>query len=152
MESLEQLLAEHPFLQGLAPRHLDRLAQCAEARQFAAGQFLFREGEDANEFFLVRHGQVAMEIFTHRRGAVVVQTRQEGDILGWLGVPPPVQWNFDARAMVITRTIALKTVCLLRACEEDHELGYELLKRFTSRMAHHFKSLKLQLIDIIHGI
>jgi len=152
MESLEQLLAEHPFLQGLAPRHLSRLAQCAEVRQFAAGQFLFREGEEVKEFFLVRHGQVAMEIFTDRRGAVAVQTRQEGDILGWLGVPGPLYWNFDARAMVITRTIALRADCLLRACEEDHDFGYELLQRFTRRMAHHFKSLKLQLVNIIHGI
>jgi CRP-like cAMP-binding protein len=152
MESLEQLLSEHPFLQGLAPRHLSRLARCAEVKQFAADQFLFREGEEIKEFFLVRYGQVAMEIYTARRGPIMVQTRQEGDILGWLGVTPPVQWNIDARAMVITRTIALKTDCLLRVCEEDHELGYELLKRFVSRMAHHFKSLKLQLLDIRHGV
>jgi CRP-like cAMP-binding protein len=152
MEPLEQLLAEHPFLQGLAPQHLSRLAECAEVRQFAANQFLFREGEEVKEFFLVRYGQVAMEIFTARRGPITVQTRQEGDILGWIGLPPPFQWNFDARAMVMTRTIALNADCLLRACEEDHNLGYELLKRFISRMAHHFKSMKLQLVNIIHGV
>ena len=84
MESLEQLLAEHPFLQGLAPQQLSRLAQCAEVRQFAAGQFLFREGEEVKEIFLVRYGQVAMEIFTARRGPITIQTRQEGDLLGWI--------------------------------------------------------------------
>jgi CRP-like cAMP-binding protein len=152
MESLEQLLAEHPFLQGLAPHQVARLAQCAEVRQFAAGQFLFREGEEVREFFLLRYGQVAMEIFTARRGPVMVQTRQEGDILGWIGVAPPLQWSFDGRAMVITRTIALKVDCLLSLCEADHELGYELLKRFIGRITHHFKSLKLQLLDILHGI
>jgi CRP/FNR family cyclic AMP-dependent transcriptional regulator len=152
MEPLEQLLAEHPFLQGLAPHHLSRLAECAEVRQFAANQFLFREGEEAKEFFLVRSGQVAMEIFTARRGPVSIQTRQEGDILGWIGLTPPYQWNFDARAMVITRTIALNVDCLRRVCEEEHELGYELLKRFVSRTGQHFKSLKLQLLNIIHGI
>ena len=152
MESLEQLLAEHPFLQGLSPQHLSRLAQCAEVRQFAAGQFLFREGEEVKEFFLVRYGQVAMEIFTSRRGPMTIQTRQEGDILGWIGVAPPFQWNFDARAMVITRTIALKVEGLLSVCEEDHELGYELLKRFISRVAQHFKSLKLQMVNLLHGI
>ncbi len=152
MESLEQLLAEHPFLQGLSPKHLGRLAECAEARQFAAGQFLFREGEEVKEFFLVRYGQVAMEIFTARRGPITIQTRQEGDILGWIGVAPPLQWNFDARATVITRAIVLKTDSLLKVCEQDHELGYELLKRFIGRMANHFKSLKLQLLNILHGV
>lgn len=152
MEPLEQLLAEHPFLEGLTLPHLSRLAQCAELRQFAANEFLFREGEEFKEFFLVRHGQVAMEIFTARRGPIVIQTRQEGDILGWVGLPPPFQWNYDARAMVITRTISLKVDCLLRACEEDHDLGYELLKRFISRLAQHFKSLKLQLLNIIHDL
>jgi CRP-like cAMP-binding protein len=152
MESLEQLLAEHPFLEGLAPHHLKALAACAQVRQFTANQFLFREGEEAKEFFLIRSGQVAMEIYTSRRGPITIQTRQEGDILGWIGLSPPYQWNFDARSMVIVRTIALDVGCLRQACEEDRELGYELLKRFTNRMAHHFRSLKLQLLDIIHGI
>ncbi len=152
MEPLEQLLAEHPFFQGLAPQHLSRLAQCAEVRQFAANQFLFREGEEVKEFFLVRHGQVAMEIFTARRGPITVQTRQHGDILGWIGLPPPYRWNFDARAMVITRTIAIRVDCLFQLCEADHELGYTLLKRYMRAMAEYYKSLKLQLVNIVHGL
>uniref|UniRef100_A0A7C3SHK3 Cyclic nucleotide-binding domain-containing protein n=1 Tax=Desulfobacca acetoxidans TaxID=60893 RepID=A0A7C3SHK3_9BACT len=152
MESMEQLLAEHPFLQGLAPQYLSRLASCAEVRQYAAGQFLFREGEEVREFFLVRHGQVAMEIYSARRGPITVQTRQGGDILGWIGLPPPYLWNFDGRAMVITRTIAIRVECLYQLCETDHEIGYTLLKRYVGAMAEHFKSLKLQLVDIIHGL
>lgn len=152
MEPLEQLLAEHPFLQGLAPRHLGRLAECAEVRHFAANQFLFREGEEVKDFFLIRSGQVAMEIHTSRRGAITIQTRQEGDILGWVGLAPPYQWNFDGRAMVIARTVALKVDCLRHICEADHELGYELLKRFVNRLAQHFKSMKLQMVNILHGV
>lgn len=152
MESLEQLLAEHPFLQGLAPHYLSRLAACAEVRQFGANEFLFREGEEVKEFYLVRHGQVAMEIYSARRGPITVQTRQGGDILGWIGISPPYRWNFDARAMVLTRTVALRVDCLYQLCETDHELGYLLLKRYVGAMAEYFKSLKLQFVSLAHGI
>ncbi|MBW1992451.1 MAG: cyclic nucleotide-binding domain-containing protein [Deltaproteobacteria bacterium] len=152
MEALEQLLAEHPFLQGLPSRHLSRLVDFAEAKQFDAQQFLFREGEAAREFFLIRSGQVAMEIYTARRGAITIQTRQAGDVLGWMGLKPPYQWNVDARAMTVVRVITLKVEGLWRLCEEDHELGYDLLKRHIGCMAQYFKSMKLQLVSLVHGV
>jgi CRP/FNR family transcriptional regulator, cyclic AMP receptor protein len=152
MEPVEQLLAEHPFLQGLAPHHLRALAGCASTRHFAADQFLAREGEEVREFYLVRSGRVVLEVYTARRGAITIQTRREGDSLGWICLPAPYYWNFDIRALDITRTIVFRVDCLTQACEADPVLGYELLKRFVHAMAHHFKSLKLQMVDLVHDL
>jgi CRP/FNR family cyclic AMP-dependent transcriptional regulator len=43
METLEPILAEHPFLQGLDKHHLELLVGCARNVRFEAGKFLFRE-------------------------------------------------------------------------------------------------------------
>ena len=54
MEGLERILSEHPFFEAFPKGHRELLAGCAKNHRFNAGQFLFREGDAANEFFLIR--------------------------------------------------------------------------------------------------
>ncbi len=148
METLEPILAEHPFLKGLAPSHLKLLVGCAENVRFDAGMFVFREGTEADRFFIIRHGSVALEMYSPERGAVPIQTVGEGEVIGWSWLVPPYHWHYDARATELTRAIALDGVCLRQKCEEDHELGYELLKRFAHIMEKRLEATRLQLLDV----
>jgi len=61
---------------------------------------------------------------------------------------PPYHWRFDARAIEMTRAIALDGKCLRAKCEEDHDLGYELLKRFASILGQRLDATIFQLLDI----
>ena len=54
METLQNLLAEHPFAQGLEECYLALLTGCASNVRFEAGRVIFREGEEADQFYLVR--------------------------------------------------------------------------------------------------
>ena len=45
METLEPILSEHPFFQGLEERYFQLLLGCASNVRFEAGKFIFREGE-----------------------------------------------------------------------------------------------------------
>lgn len=130
--------------------HLKLIAGCAANARFDAGQFVFRQGEAANHFYLIRHGRVAIEIHTPGRGSMILQTVDEGQVIGWSWLVPPHQWRFDGRAMELTRAVALDGECLRRKCEEDHDLGYELLKRFSRVVADRLEAARLQLINI-HG-
>jgi CRP-like cAMP-binding protein len=148
METLENTLAAHPFFHGLEPRYLQLAAGCASNVRFDAGEFILREGEEANHFFLIRHGKVALEVFAPNRGSIAIQTLEEGDILGWSWLIPPYQWRFDARAVELTRAIALDGKCLRAKCEEDHDLGYELLKRFAAILGQRLDATRFQLLDL----
>jgi CRP/FNR family transcriptional regulator, cyclic AMP receptor protein len=148
METLEHILAEHPFFKDLDARYLGLIVGCASNVRFDAGRFLFREGEEADQFYLIRHGRVALEVFTPARGPLVVQTCDEGEVLGWAWLLPPYHWHFDARAVELTRAIALDGKCLRTKCEEDHDLGYELLKRFAHIIEHRLQATRLQLLDV----
>ncbi len=150
METLERLLAEHPFFQGMENRHLELLVGCASNVRFEAGQYLFRQGEAANHFYLIRHGKVAIEIHAQERGAIILQTIGEGEVVGWSWLVSPHRWMFDARAVELTRAVALGGECLRRKCDEDHDLGYALLKRFAGVITERLESVRLQLINI-HG-
>jgi CRP-like cAMP-binding protein len=150
METLERLLAEHPFFKGMEERHLQLLAGCGSNVRFEAGQYLFRQGESANHFYLLRRGKVAIEIHAQQQGAVILQTVGEGDVVGWSWLVPPHRWMFDGRAVEPTRAVALDGACLRRKCDEDHDLGYALLKRFSRVIAERLEAARLQLINI-HG-
>jgi hypothetical protein len=61
--------------------------------RFEPGQFVFREGEEANQFYLIRHGKVTSEIHAPPRGSIIIQTLGEGDVLGWSWLFPPYRWK-----------------------------------------------------------
>ena len=146
--TLEPILAQHPFLRDLRPGHIVLLNGCASNVRFNAGQFLFHEAEEADKFFIIRQGKVAIEIFFPARGPITIETIGEGDVLGWSWLVFPHQWRFDARAVEMTRAIALDGTCLRDKCEEDHDLGYELLKRFAHIIDRRLQATRLQLLDI----
>jgi len=148
METLEPILAEHPFLKGLEPQYLKLIIGCASNVRFKAGQFLFHEGEEANKFYMIRQGKVAVEIRADKRSSIIVQTVGEGEVLGWSWLIPPYRWRFDARAVELTRAIALDGKCLRTKSEEDHDLGYELLKRFSDIIVERLDATRLQLLDL----
>ncbi len=148
METLERILAEHQFFKDLSEQYLQLVTGCASNVRFEPDKFIFREGEEADQFYLIRQGRVALQVFLPDRGAITVETLEEGDILGWSWLIPPYHWHFDARALETTRAIALDGKCLRRKCEEDHNLGYELLKRFAHIMEQRLSSTRLQLLDI----
>ena len=82
MAGLERVVGEHPFFAGLSAEYSQLVAGCARNHRFEAEQYLFREGEPANEFFLIRHGKVALEIHAPGRAPIVFTTLGEGEIVG----------------------------------------------------------------------
>ena len=60
METLERIIAAHPFFTGLESYYSNLLTGCASNTRFDAGTYIFKEGEEANEFYLIRSGKVAL--------------------------------------------------------------------------------------------
>lgn len=148
METLERILTEHPFLKGLDSRYLKLIVGCASNVVFQAGEFVFREGDEANLFYIIRQGRVMIETYIPEKGPVVIQSRSEGEVTGWSWLIPPYRWHFDARAVELTRAIALDGKCLRQKCEEDHDLGYEMMKRFSIIVAERLDATRMQLMDV----
>jgi len=148
IETLEKILAEHPFFKDLKKEYLELILGCAKNVFYKAGEFIFREGEEANEFYIIRDGRVSLEISVPGKEPVVIQTLEDGEVLGWSWIIPPYYWHFDAKAVEPTRAIALDGKCLRNKCEEDHSLGYELLKRFVTIVEQRLQATRIQLLDL----
>jgi len=124
------------------------VAGCAKNAHFAAGQYLFHEGEGAAQFYLLRQGRVALQITSPGRGAVTFQTLGVGEIVGVSWLIPPYRWAFDARAVELTRTIGIDAACLRGKCEADHTFGYEMMKRFLVPLVQRLQRTRLQILDV----
>ncbi|NOX38264.1 MAG: cyclic nucleotide-binding domain-containing protein [Calditrichaeota bacterium] len=148
MENLEKILAQHPFFKDMSPEHVAYLAGCAANARYDPGDFIFRNGQPANQFFLIRYGKVSLEIFVPGKGAVMIETVQEGNVMGWSWLVPPYRWHFDARALELTRAIVMDGECLRKKCAEDPRLGYELMSRIARLIEERLRATQLQLIDI----
>jgi CRP-like cAMP-binding protein len=148
MEDIEHILARHAFFAGFAAEHSQIVAACARNHRYDAGEYLFREGGSATEFFLIRHGQVALEISAPGQTPIVFATLGEGEIVGASWLVPPYRWMFDARAVVLTRAIGIDAACLRGKCEADHDLGYEMMKRFLPILVQRLHATRLQILDV----
>jgi|SRR5271157_6092318 len=148
IETLQPILAEHPFFRGMEESLLQVLVGCACNVRFEGGDLIFREGEEADKFYLIRSGRVALQLFADRRGPLTISTLEDGDILGWSWLSPPYRWKFTARALEVTRAIYLDGKCLREKSEGDNHLGYELLKRFVHIIENRFQATRLQLLNV----
>lgn len=146
--TIDRLLGDHEFFKGLSAEYLRLIAGCGKNVKFEAGEYLFREGEDANQFLAVRHGKAAVEIFVPQRGPVVVQTVGDGELLGWSWLFPPYKWQFDARAVETVRATQFDGACLRTKCDADPALGYELMKRLAHIVSQRLQAARLQLLDM----
>jgi CRP-like cAMP-binding protein len=148
LENLERIIAEHPFFAGLDNGFTSLMVGCASNVRFKGGTYILKEGDPADTFYLIREGKVAVEVFAPQRKPIIVSTLSVGEILGWSWLLPPFQWKFHARAIDNVRAIALDGKCLRKKCDENHDLGYEVLKRFAQIMEQRLEATRFQLLDV----
>jgi len=152
METMEELLGGHPFFAGLDADALRLMAGCASNVHFTAGKYIFGQGEAAGRFYVIRAGRAALEIHSPTQGPVIIDTMDEGEVLGWSWLIPPYRYFGDARAVTPVSAIALDGACLRGKCEADAQLGYQLLKRVTAVMYQRLESARVRLLDLYGSV
>jgi CRP/FNR family cyclic AMP-dependent transcriptional regulator len=148
VEGLERVVRQHPVFAGLDEASSQHVGGCARNVQFGAGEYLLCEGQKAVEIYLIRRGRVALELAVVGRPPVIFQTVEEGEIVGLSWLVPPHRCLYSARAVELTRAIGLNADCLRHKCEEDHDLGFELMKRFMPFLVERLQEARFQILDV----
>lgn len=151
MKEIADLVAEHPFVDGLDDKIIATISGCGRNVSFRPDQTIFREGEAADEFYLLRSGVVALEMFAPGQGAFTFTTLRQGQLLGVSWLVPPYRWVFDARAVELTRAIAFDAKCLRDKCDADPVMGYALMKRFITPLSERLHAARIQGADLFEA-
>jgi CRP-like cAMP-binding protein len=148
IKDIEQIVGEHAFFAGLDDRFRALVSGCARNAQFRPLEYLFHEGDPADRFFLIREGHVRLEVAAPGRGGLTFQTLGAGEIVGVSWLASPYRWTYDARAIELTRAISIDAACLRGKCEADHDLGYDMMKRFMPTLISMLHSTQMQMLDV----
>jgi len=147
VESIQNIVAQHPMAQRLSPAQLAVLVECATCSSFHKGQLIFSEGDSAQNFYLIQSGKVALE---SNLGHVLAQIDviEAGSVLGWAWMFPPYYWHFDARAIEPTRVISFYGKRLREECERDIALGYEMASYMAELVIKRLQKTRVHLLQL----
>ncbi|MBB4284587.1 Crp/Fnr family transcriptional regulator [Roseospira goensis] len=152
IKPIRTLLAENPFFAGLSDDQFETMSGCGTIVHFKAGAFLLREGGAADTFYLIRNGVVAIESSSPAGGPLSVARVGAGGIAGYSWLFPPYRNAFDALAISHVSAVALDGACLRGKAEADHELGYQLMKRFAQVMLDRLQATRRQMLDVYGNV
>jgi CRP/FNR family transcriptional regulator, cyclic AMP receptor protein len=148
MRTVDELLADIPGFDALGPAHREFVAGCARNRVIRAGDYVMREGEEANTFFVIRRGAVAIETYAPQSGPQVIETLETGDLLGWSWLFPPYRSAFDVRAVKDSHMIEFDGECMRGKIESDTVLGVQLYRIFAGVILQRLQAARVRLLDL----
>lgn len=152
MTSLDEIkleLQKIPWFRDLKIHHLDKIAQISFLRRIKAGEVLFREGDREDSVYVVLDGRIALDMLVPPRGRVRFYTAEIWDIVGWSSVTPVVRQRTAGATAVTDCLIAgVEAEKLRQLCDEDHDLGYLVMRRLANIIASRLMTSRLQLLDM----
>jgi CRP/FNR family transcriptional regulator, cyclic AMP receptor protein len=150
IEVTTSALAAHTFLRGMAPGHLDALAEAATDVTFPARHQIFAEGGHAACFWLVRAGRVELDLHVPGEGRVVFATVGLGGLLGWSWLIPPYRWANGAVCASPVEAFELDAAAVRSRCAACPALGYDLTTRLARVLAGRLQATRTRLAAECH--
>jgi CRP/FNR family transcriptional regulator, cyclic AMP receptor protein len=145
---LEEIIAAHPFLDGLDPKFLTLFDDCASLRRFSSHQHIFQEGGEADHFYLIVSGKVVLETTVPHCGILPIETLEAGEALGWSWLFPPYQWCFAAITAAPTDVISFSAPVLRQQAERNIEFANELLRRLAKTLIQRLQFTRQGLVQL----
>ena len=148
-EELIKVLQTIPWYQELDPKHFDKLVGISSLIEVEPKQELFREGDPEDYLYVVIQGRIAIEMMVPSRGRMRIYTAEPMDVVGWSSVTPIVRRRTaGAQAVLPSCLIRQEAATLRKLCEEDHDLGYIVMRRMANVVASRLLTTRLQLLDM----
>lgn len=136
------------FSAALPPDLIERLANGSKVQRTAAGQILFREGSDNDNFYLIRSGRIALEMAVPGRGRIRILTVGPGDMVGWSSLLVRGRMTATAIAVEETELVVAAGEDLRNLCQTNHEFGFYLMQRMADALSRRLVATRLQLLDL----
>jgi CRP-like cAMP-binding protein len=138
-----------PWFQNLSDEHFSKLASISQITLLSKDEVLFKQGDTEKFLYIVIEGRVGIEIYSPVQGYIRIYTAEPMDVVGWSSATPVVrQRTATAKAVLDSRLIAIDAPRLNQLCEEDHHLGYIVMRRLANVVAARLMICRLQILDL----
>jgi len=163
----QNLLSGFKFFSDVDPKTLDVIAQKAEVLDFKSEDVIFRFEEPAEHFYGLLQGEVELSLvfkdkvlktdieyeeaiqarMVDKEKLIVVDTVLPGQVFGWASLVGPGKRTVTAMCSEPSRIIALAAADLRSMFEQDHTLGYFIMKRMSAIISKRLKNRTDKLIE-----
>lgn len=139
-----------PWFLDFNAKQLDRIASISSIMEVEAGETIFCEGDRVDNLYIILDGQVSVDITVPTQGTKRIYVAEPLDILGWSKMTPVVRQRVaSTQAITDTHLLVVNGDDLATLCEEDHHVGYLVVRRLANVVATNLLHTKLQLLDLI---
>jgi CRP/FNR family transcriptional regulator, cyclic AMP receptor protein len=130
----------------------ERLAKIAVIRDCQPGVELYREGDRIDHLYIILTGEILLENYIPSLGKHPLGHGEALDVIGWSCLTPVVrQHTATARVCKPSRLMVFDGETLGQLCDEDHDLGFLIMRRIANIVATQYLSTRLYLYDIIRN-
>jgi len=139
-----QLLAQSPLFTDLPDEYLARFAALAHEVTCAAGDALFREGEEASRLYILLSGKVNVQVqLTALTDTLtIVSLSTVGQLVGWSGFMPPNYYTASAICQEDSHLLAFDGIAFNRLLEEDRALGFTIMRRIAGVISQRLRTVQ----------
>ncbi|MDX1929501.1 MAG: acetate--CoA ligase family protein [Pirellulaceae bacterium] len=147
---IREALVSLDFTQGMPAAAIDQLTAIAALKSYPAGRVLFNESDYHPYLHIVLDGLVILEMRLPGHGSRKILTLGRGDILAWSSFLTDGVMTTTAIAAEGTQVVEFSTDALRTLCEQNHELGYFVMRKVSVSLARRLLATRLQLLDLFH--
>ena len=141
-------LSTAQFLHELSADDLGKVAAIASTTSVEAGAVLFHEGEACTTLHVVSSGLVALDMCMPRQGCTRILTVGPGELLGWSALLNDGTMTARATAAKETTLINLPAQDLRKLCDDDHDIGYVVMRQVAVSLSRRLLAAQLQTLDM----
>jgi CRP/FNR family transcriptional regulator, cyclic AMP receptor protein len=124
-----QALGRLPLFAGISGESLDRLVDAAGEQQFAAGDYIVRQGQIGTGLYVLLDGEASV-----MRGSTLLARLSAGEFFGELAVIDQQPRVASVRAETATTCLAIASWDLLGLLERDSALALNMIQGLVARL------------------
>lgn len=143
-------LGSIPWFLDFNSKQLERLSAISSIIELKAGDTLFCEGDRVDDMYIILEGRIGVDMSVPAYGTQRIYVAEPLDILGWSKMTPVVRQRVaSTQAITDARLLVINGDDLAALCEDDHHIGYVVVRRLANVVAANLLHTKLQLMDLI---
>ncbi len=132
--SARACLAELWVFENLAPAEIEALLRAAWRKQYAGGEPIFFQGDQAEVMFLIKAGRVKLSKYTEGEVEVTLDIRKAGDFLGETMLSEDLEYPVSAWCLEDTVVCGFTKTRFEALVLENPNIGLQVIRNLSNRI------------------
>lgn len=144
-------LSEFALFRNLPEELLERVAALGEEATFSHGEYIFREGEQADKLHFLLDGEIVLKVkLTSRPESITVSAvSQQFESFGWSGIVPPYHYTASAICEADCKVLTIPGEGFMKLLDENPIAGFTVMQRLTELVASRLRTSRQALLKTL---